>query len=368
MQDLFNVLNYDERAVFSLRELYKNYGYTQYKMSKFEEYDLYVRNKEFLVSDSVITFTDTDGKLMALKPDVTLSIIKSNKDLKSGIKKVFYNENVYRVSKGTKAFKEIMQVGLECQGDIDAYTVTEVLLLAVRSLERISSDFVLDVSDLDVVSAVMESLKLSNTARKQIITCLGEKNAEGISNVCEQENVDEDSKNLLCALTSLYGSPEKVFCALEKYNLSEKANYAVQNLKETINQLQRLGKADKINVDFSVVNDTGYYNGIIFKGFIKGIPTSVLSGGQYDLLMEKMGSKKRAIGFAVYIDALLKLKQDKREFDVDTLVLYSEKTALDTILKVVEGARQNGESALAVSVLPEKLKYDKLVDLTKGGN
>ena len=73
------VLREDEKAVFKLRELYNKYGYVPYKMSKFEEYDLYAVNKEFLVSDNVITFTDTDGKLMALKPDVTLSIIKNTK-------------------------------------------------------------------------------------------------------------------------------------------------------------------------------------------------------------------------------------------------------------------------------------------------
>ena len=50
-----NSLKYDERAIFALRSLYSKYGYFYYKMSKFEEYDLYVRNKDFLVSDSVIT-------------------------------------------------------------------------------------------------------------------------------------------------------------------------------------------------------------------------------------------------------------------------------------------------------------------------
>ena len=52
-----------------------------------------------------------------------------------------------------------------------------------------------------------------------------------------------------------------------------------------------------------------YYNGIVFKGFIKGIPTGILSGGQYDKLMEKMGKKSRAIGFAVYLDELTKLEK-----------------------------------------------------------
>ena len=70
------ILKKEEQAILLLRKLYQNYGYQPYKMSRFEEYDLYVRNKDFLVSDQVITFSDRQGKLLALKPDVTLSIIK----------------------------------------------------------------------------------------------------------------------------------------------------------------------------------------------------------------------------------------------------------------------------------------------------
>ena len=86
-----SVLKYEEKAVYGLRSLYRRYGYLPYKMSKFEEYDLYVRNKDFLVSDHIITFTDTYGKLLALKPDVTLSIIKNGKDT-CGVQKLCYNE------------------------------------------------------------------------------------------------------------------------------------------------------------------------------------------------------------------------------------------------------------------------------------
>ena len=81
----------EERAAFSLRELYRGYGYLPYKMSKFEEYDLYVRNKDFLVSDRIITFTDMGGSLLALKPDVTLSIIKNGEDIPGCKQKVCYN-------------------------------------------------------------------------------------------------------------------------------------------------------------------------------------------------------------------------------------------------------------------------------------
>ena len=89
-----NALQQSERILFALRSLYDKYGYSRYKMNKFEEYDLYARNKDFLISDRVITFTDTTGKLMALKPDVTLSIVKNTKDDGNTVQKLYYNENV----------------------------------------------------------------------------------------------------------------------------------------------------------------------------------------------------------------------------------------------------------------------------------
>ena len=107
-----DLLEPGERTTLRLRQLYSENGYTPYRMSKFEEYDLYAGNKDFLVSDNVITFTDTDGKLMALKPDVTLSIIKNSRDLPEETRKVYYVENVYRTAKGAGGFREILQTGL----------------------------------------------------------------------------------------------------------------------------------------------------------------------------------------------------------------------------------------------------------------
>ena len=70
----------DEAASLRLRKLYRRHGYLPYRMSKFEPYELYLRNKRFLLSEDILTFTDTDGRLMALKPDVTLSIVKNTRE------------------------------------------------------------------------------------------------------------------------------------------------------------------------------------------------------------------------------------------------------------------------------------------------
>ena len=162
------IVKNEEKAVFALRGLYKQYGYLPFKMSKFEEYDLYVQNKDFLVSDSVITFTDRSGKLLALKPDVTLSIIKNTRDEKGVKQKVYYDENVYRVSGSTHEYKEIMQAGLECIGDIDAYDVFEVIYLAAKSLATISSDFVLDLSHMGIFAALLDETSDSDSFKREV--------------------------------------------------------------------------------------------------------------------------------------------------------------------------------------------------------
>ena len=151
------LLKSEEKAIFNLRSLYKKYGYSPYKISKFEEYELYVRNKDFLVSDRVITFNDTNGKLLALKPDVTLSIIKSGEDTEGVKQKVFYNENVYRVSDSTHRFKEIIQTGLECIGKLGLYDIFEVIMLAAESLATVSDDYVIEISHLGIISDILES-------------------------------------------------------------------------------------------------------------------------------------------------------------------------------------------------------------------
>ena len=354
-----------EQAVSLLRELYSRYGYTQYKMSKFEEYDLYMRNKDFLVGDGVITFTDTDGKLMALKPDVTLSIVKNSKD--GVMQKVYYNENVFRISRSTHTFKEIMQTGLECIGDIDVYATAEAVLLAKKSLSAISRDSILDISHLGVLSALTEELGLSDDAKKAIIACVGEKNMHGIREICRESGADEGKTETLVSLVSAYGAPRRVMEKLFSLSLGEKANAALRELCDVIEALDAAGELQGVNVDFSVTSDMNYYSGIVFRGFIEGIPDGVLSGGRYDKLMEKMGRRAGAVGFAVYLDLLERLDTSKKEFDADILLLYGEDAAAGEVLRAVSMLSGKGRRVLAAKARPESIRYRELVIYRNGG-
>ena len=308
MIDFEKVLTRDELTVYTLRAIYAQHGYSQYKMSKFEEYDLYVRNKDFLVSDNVITFTDTDGRLLALKPDVTLSIIKNNKDNPDALLKAQYNENVYRISGSTHSYKELMQVGLECIGRVGLDEICETVLLAKKSLDAISEDNILALSQLDLVKALIEYASLSEAAEKKVLSSLAQKSGAAILDAALLDGADRDKAELIASLVSVMGNASVILPTLEKFRVNDKAAMAIDYLKNVTDGLISLGVSD-IVIDFSLVGDMKYYNGIAMKGFINGIPESVITGGQYDRLMAKMGRKSKAVGFAVYLDALERLPE-----------------------------------------------------------
>ena len=92
-------LKKEEQTIFRLRALFEQYGYRRFKMSKFEEYDFYAENRSFLTTKNIITFQGLQGQLLALKPDVTLSIIKHTKANMTCPDRVYYHENVYRARK-----------------------------------------------------------------------------------------------------------------------------------------------------------------------------------------------------------------------------------------------------------------------------
>ena len=364
MSQLYN-LKPAEKAVYDLRALYSTHGYLHYKVSKFEEYDLYMRNKSFLADENVLTFTDTDGRLMALKPDITLSIIKNSKESDEGLKKVYYNENVYRTEDGS-GFKEIMQTGLECIGDVDTYAVCEVLTLAYKSLACLGGEFLLDLSHMGFVSGLMDEMNADEETAAKILTAVGEKNTDAIRSVCGSANIDQKLIDCLCSTAMIYGKADECLAEMGQLALNDRMKNAVAELTELVEVLKACDAYDNLRLDFSVVNDMNYYNGIIFQGFIESVPHSVLSGGRYDNLVEKMGKHKGAIGFAVYLDGLERMAAEK-QFDVDVLLNYSADTPLSIVMNKVNELVNEGNSVKAQKGSDTGLKYRMLICMDEEG-
>lgn len=350
------LLKPEEKVVYALRELYRSRGYAPFKMSKFEAYDLYMQNKDFLVSDGVITFTEADGTLMALKPDVTLSIVKNFRKETTPLQKVYYSENVYRRE---DTFREIMQAGLECLGDVGCYEICEVLVLAVKSLSLISDRFVMDISHLQIVTDVLDSMVIDFEQKAQILRAIADKNEDAL-------DIDGVDTSLLRTLLQTCGPIGSVLPCLSALCATAASQKALKQLETIYLVLQQNGLDKYVQLDFSIVNDMNYYNGIVFRGYVDGIPTGVLAGGQYDKLMSKMNKNAGGIGFAVYLDQLERLTAAVKEYDVDIVLLYDDSADVAALSLAANGISANSGSILLLKEMADGLRCRQLMQYKDG--
>lgn len=362
MNDLINVLKPSETATFKLRTIYESSGYKHYKMSKFEEYDLYSSNKDFLPGGNVITFTDMDGRLMALKPDVTMSIIKNSNCQNGSLEKLYYNENVYRSGRSGH-FKEIMQTGLECLGDIDTVSTCEVISLAKQSLEAFSCDCVLDISHMGILSGIVDETGLNEEKKRELLGYIEKKSVHEIISLANENGISEKCLRKLSLLCSLDTDCENTLSALEPMCESEQTVEAVNELRTVFDVVG----TDKLRLDFSVVQDMSYYNGIVFQGFINGIPEKILSGGRYDRLVRRMGKKHGAIGFGIETDLLEKIYHLKESKVEAVAILYSARDDAKLINESAKFLREQGKNVALVKNICDKTEFDAIYRLCDGG-
>jgi len=323
------------QLLIRLRNLYESLGYTRFTLRRFEEYSLYLENKSFLKSENVLTFTNPDGKLMALKPDVTLSIVKHANKERRGLERVYYQESVYSYSTLNREVAEIEQMGIEAMGDMDAYVISEVVRLAVESLQLIGRPYVLDISHMGFTTALLSSAGLSPVQQEQALALIRRKSAHELEAYLLEQRIAPDNRTRIVQMTKLAGPFPDVFPAAQKLSADEQTAAALRELQTLYNTLNAAGVADALRLDLSMLNELDYYNGIVFQGYVQGAPRAVLSGGRYDPLMRRFGKQADGIGFAVYLDELNRVLSDRRALDADVLILYSEQDDLAALHQAV---------------------------------
>ena len=294
-----------ERASFALRALYEAAGCRKYHMGRFEEYGLYQANRSFLSSEQVITFTDLDGRLLALKPDVTLSIAKTAQPAPGETLRYYYHENVYRPSAESHTFKEISQMGLEMLGAVGEVQVQQAVCLAARSLDALGADWVLEVSHMGYLFGLFDALGVPDAARAKLLEKLREKNAHELRAAAGAAGLADAAADILCSVLSLCGSYADTLAKAAALCRNDAMRAAVAELEALAVPLEKAGGV--IRLDMTLAGEMEYYNGLVFQGYLKALPRPLLKGGRYDLLMQKFTPGAGAIGFAVYLDELDRL-------------------------------------------------------------
>lgn len=341
MQRSLTWLDPAERTALALRERYEQAGYEHYRMARFEEYSLYQDNRGFLPAQQLITFTDLDGRLLALKPDVTLSIAKNAAVRPGERKKYYYAESVFRPSPESGSFREISQAGLECIGAVGPGEMAEVLRLARESLRLAASGSggaaVLELGHTGFVAGLLAAAP--EAARPPLLEALRAKKAHELPRLCGGWPSGEALAGELAALLALTGPAAEVLQKarpLAEAHPGSGMEQALDELETLIRALEAPGEAPPetpgapagagdfaapagplgepladgpgespaLRLDLSLANDLDYYNGLVFQGYLAGLPRAVLQGGRYDPLASRFSPGAGAVGFALYLNEL----------------------------------------------------------------
>ena len=368
-QDVTQALRREEKITLALRALYEQYGFRKYRMGKFEEFELYMENKNFLKNPNIITFHDLDGRLMALKPDVTLSIAKNTRASQHSAEKVYYLENVYWLEKQSGGYKEVNQLGLESIGKLDAYSCYEVLALAKETLAAISENHRMQLSHIGFWVALLDGLNIEESIRKELFSCVHGKRLHELKALLEGANVTPFAAELIVQAASLSGGFPQTLAAARRIAISNGMTDALNELETVYTLLSQAGFADQMTLDFSLVNDCDYYDGLIFQGYVEGVPRALLFGGYYGKLLRKFGRNLDAIGFAVYLNELDVLFRSQHGTDVDALILYNDGADYSSLLAQAGALRARG-GGLRVRVekqMPEDIRSEKIYRFTENG-
>ena len=355
-------LHSEESAISRLQKLYTKFGYSKFRMSKFEDYTLYLQNKDFLKGGNVITFNGPSGRLLALKQDVTLSIVKNAKEEDFPCK-LFYIENVYRASNDANDIREIPQAGVEYIGNVDTFAMSEVIQMAAESLAAVSDKYIIGLSHMGLVRGLLDAGNVSLETQKEMLACIQNKSTHELLDICRRENIAEPTAQKLAALSDIFGRPDDCFEALSALVVNVQTANAVAELREVYALLCETGHGDCLRIDFSVANDMQYYNGITFQGFVDGTAQSVLSGGRYDDLVRKFDRNGGAIGFAVYLDLLQ--YNNVSPLSSDILVLYDPSDVKGLAAAVAE-LRKDGARVSVQTRRKENETHEKVYIFTQG--
>ena len=341
MKNYIKNMSKKDLVLLNIRKMYDSYGYKKISLPSFEEYDLYNENKDF-IDRNVLTVMSPNGKLLALRPDITLSVAKKvSKDQSLKYSKIYYQENTYNLTKYV-GYEENEQLGIELIGKESTFLDFEIINLAVKSLDIINKKSMIVLSHAGFISSVFENFDLEYEIKEQILDCINRKNSHDIQKILKRnEHISENVKKLIYKIPELSGNLENIEKELLKYEINVNTKKILSELKQLNSLLMKFYKKSKIIFDFSVVKNLNYYNGIILQGYIEGFPNVILTGGRYDKLFEKFGVDTGAVGFAILTDGLKGYYKDTDKKDFEVLIAYDD-SDFEKLVEIVNDFQKKG--------------------------
>lgn len=290
-----------------MRRTVELYGYEQYDAPLLESYDLYkAKTGEEIVGRQLYDFIDKGERHVAIRPEMTPSLARmvaaKNRDLPKPIR--WYSiPNLWRYeAPGHGRLREHWQLNVDIFGINSFQAEVEIIKLACDILFAFRApkgSFKVKISHRKILSGFLKnSLGLSGESDQAIAKILDKKNKISVAEFESQ-------------VKAYLPEPEKQIELIYKYlssniqNISEVGGIGedvISEIKSLFDTLGKLGLADYIEFDPSIIRGFDYYTGFIFEIFDTNPDNkrSLYGGGRYDNLIGLFSNEELSgIGFGL---------------------------------------------------------------------
>lgn len=282
-------------------------GFSPVLSAGLEYYETFSGKENAVPEERMFKMTDTDGKLLVLRPDTTLSIARiAATKLNSDRARLSYFADKYDLENGGGlSSREIYQAGVECLGEEGAFSDAQCIAFAIECLKEAGlRDFIIDIGHVGYFKGLLEESGLSPFQAEDVRACINRKDTMNAERLLKKAGVSGDALNNILALPALFGGRE-VFSVAEVLTHNSCARKAVDDLKNIDRLLTEMGYEGYISYDLGMIKPLSYYSGILFSGLVKDLGAPVLSGGRYDNLADAFGKHMPAVGFAMGLKRIL---------------------------------------------------------------
>ena len=276
------------------------------------------------ISASPFKFFDSQGTLLAMRPDVTVQVARmcatrlaeAHEPLR-----LRYMQRVFREAEvDTRATaRELTQIGVECIGASGAETDAEIIELMVSALQTTGViDFTVSIATVSVLRALLERSGASSEWCDLVLRAFHASNYVDLDALCDGDNTESVQLSAGAApayvdaikkLPHIRGGREaidKVRALVEPLGCA----LGLDEFEQTFDLLAARGMGECLLVDFSVMSSFDYYTGIVFEVYAPNLGSALGSGGRYDNMLAAYGMPRPAAGFAFYLENAMSCSKD----------------------------------------------------------
>ena len=288
--------------------VFEGWNYEEVITPSVDYYDLFEQGMGQREAQRGFRFTDNDGRLLALRPDVTSSVARMAATLLSERPRPLrfcYAAPVFRQQTQSHAEwrRENTQLGCELIGAGGKAADLEMLRLAAEILSRLNleSRYCITINSVEIFNGVAAQMNLAPAAREQLRRLIDTRAAAELRRFLQDYNQREGYA--FSEPTQLTGKRD-VLQTAGRLITNERSVAALRSVDELWTEIESLGLQDAFEIDLGDVSSLDYYTGLSLKIFVHGVGTSVGRGGRYDGLTGNFGRAEPAVGFVLNLDAL----------------------------------------------------------------